>query len=218
MDSNHQPIWCAIFDYDGTLIESSRATMIRLQKIAQREGYYVPSLLQLRQIWHLPWEEILWNYWVAHAGHMADLFDAKRNSLQFAVEPNAVKILRHFARKKVVLILVSNHDHKSLLNSAHNAVLPLELFTHIDCVDGRSHHKPDHRVFKRAWKQVQALGITKAETISIGDSIGDLAASQNFGLRFIAYPSYVTSATDFRKKGVPKEDLVHDLIELKRFI
>ena len=212
------PAECFILDYDGTLIDSPRTTMIALQKIARRNGYRVPSLKELRNLWHLPWEEILWNAWDINGQAVSDIFNNVQPNLRFRPCPGAKSALVKLASKNILLALVTNRDEESLCYTAESTSINLTHFDVLDGVDGRDHHKPNPLAFARAWAALKKTGIKRENTYAVGDGIGDLESSKGFGLNFIAFDSYVTSATTFRKLGVPRSHIITDLRELLRFV
>ncbi|MDP2790061.1 MAG: HAD hydrolase-like protein [bacterium] len=209
---------CCIFDYDGTLIDSPQITMITLQDIARRRGMRVPSLKELRDLWHLPWEEILWNVWATENNAVSVLFNEEHPKIRFKPYPGAKRLLTSLAQKNVLLALVTNRDEESLCYTAETTGINLKHFDVLDAIDGRRYHKPDPRVFNRTWAALENTGIRRENTYVVGDSIGDLEASRGFGFPFIAFPTYVTKATTFRALGVPNSHILTDLQQLRQFV
>lgn len=210
------PMRCCIFDYDGTCIDSPRKSMVVLQEAARSAGLPVPTLLDMRLQWHRPWEEILKHFWGKHWRLMFNRFHAERYRINEELYPHVQDVVRMLRRKKVTLVLGTNRDRRSLLQIEKRLPLPLSSFAYVDCCDGRVHHKPHPHTFARVWRKLERDGHEKDTTYSVGDTIGDLAASREF--HFVGYASYVTSATRFADLGVPDNRIITDLRELYRFL
>ena len=75
--------------------------------------------------------------------------------------------------------------------------------------------KPNPKAFNPALEFLKQKGITKENTLSVGDSLDDFTASKNAGISFIAVLTGQHTESDFMKNGLEKEKIVPNLSRLE---
>lgn len=204
-----QPIFPAravLFDWDGTLLDSSRAdfrayrAMFRSLKIdfseAQLSRHYSPDWYRVYRAARIPRPQ--WNradrLWaVAYRKENPRLLPRSRNVL--------VQLNDSFA-----LALVTSGDRKRVLRQLRHLRLT-KLFPICICAEDSKKRKPHPAPLRAA---MRCMRIKAADCVYVGDTPEDIEMARRAGVRSIGIPGSFPSST---KLKAARPDLLLDSIE-----
>ncbi len=207
-----------IYDVDGVLLKSPQWYVERCQHVARTNGLFVPTVDDMRAVWHLTWAEVIKHFWGDDAERFGIAYEATRYTIPRPKFAGLPKMLRSIHRAGVVQAVLTNRDAKSFRKHAKEAALPLNVFVAIDGIENRAYHKPNPRAFERLWANLPTDGRSPSDAVYVGDALGDWEAARGFGLGFIGVDGYVTSREQFLAAGVPATQIISNPTEIASFI
>ncbi len=207
-----------LFDFDYTLVDSSKGIVLCAQHAFEHMGFRIKSDDILDAI-GMPLPEKyhhLTGDSEAQGGHrFRQLFMQKQPDVMTDnthLFPGVADALEGFSSKGVSLGIVSTKTSAPI----HELLQRESLSHHFDCVIGGEHvstHKPDPEGIYLA---LEALALSAHNAVLIGDSIYDAGAAKNAGIDFIASLTGKTSRSAF--EAFPKVgalDALQDIFELQ---
>jgi phosphoglycolate phosphatase len=195
-----RPYALAIFDLDGTLVDSFPWFLTHLNGIADRFGFRRVGADEIEPLRSSGAREILKRLEVPHwklpliARHVRRLKAADVGTIP--LYKGVDTMLQALTERGVGVAMVSSDDERNVRHALgpENA----RRISHYDC--GASLFGKAAR-FKRV---LRAAGIPAAETIAIGDELRDLEAARNAGIAFGAV-SWGYASAEALKAAAPDE-------------
>ena len=176
-----------IFDVDGTLIDTQRATILALNKVLKEETGNCFANNELRFALGIPGEVSLPKFGVndVHTANMKWNAYLYKYSKSIKVYPGIVDIILRLNKMGILLGIVTSNT-KYELKGLLNYFLPFRLMDYISfavCADDTKRHKPHAEPLL---KFLEISGSDPSKTIYIGDTVYDMncakAADVDFGL------------------------------------
>ncbi len=173
---------CVIFDVDGTLIDTEKASVLSLQKLLQEETATLYPTNDLSFIMGLTGVEALkrlgvrnaeaanvrWNQYIKDYYHLVEVFD----DIEF--------LLKKLSRLRIKTGIVTSKTHQELIDDfgpfGLEGYLPFAV-----CADDTIKHKPDPEPLV---KIMDIIHVQPGQTIYIGDTENDLLAARRAGIDF----------------------------------
>ena len=179
-----------LFDYDGTIVNSETAILTGIKYALEFYGYEVPSDKILRTNIGKPLLPVFADLTKNSDPKVhSNLLEAYRNWYYKASEkdlindylyPDARKIIMALASDGYILGIATNKSRTGLLEGLKRHKL-LEFFTTIKTVQDTK-PKPDPEM---GLISIAEVGVSKSNTVMIGDTISDALMSKNCSIKFI---------------------------------
>jgi phosphoglycolate phosphatase-like HAD superfamily hydrolase len=190
MVAEQPPTWklrAVLFDLDGVLVDSRRATAQFFQQILKAHGYPVPPRHRCDAVYHLPAITALAE--LCHERDPEQLSTLARavSSEQYPLglveaEKDAASVLGQLANN-YRLGIVSSRIRAGIVEVVGN-LLDLEMFETIVGFEDTTRHKPHAAPLLEAMAR---LGVDSRETVYVGDSDSDVAAARDAGAFSVRY-------------------------------
>jgi len=213
-----------LWDFDGTLLDSTRESMENMIFIAEKLGLRAPSVEILQKYWGMPWLEFLdevareckWQKGIKgkfldkcrenkHLWRSHKLFEGTNNTLKILIS------------KKIKVGIVSSRVKESVgkdLFSIMDYFKKLEINTNMFfIIQGRedcSYVKPNPRVLDSVIEILRKDGIGLDEIVYVGDTIHDFnTASKHIPkISFVAVVSGACDSVIFLQEKVSPECII----------
>lgn len=177
----------AIFDLDGTLVDSLRLHLRSFMKVCNRHGIPVEEKFVI-DLFGRTVKEIFSDI-LSAAGMQGDIDGlAGEKSAEFlklasGIEPlpGALALLSELKRRKILLGLATGNKHEDMYRIAYFAKLP-EFDAYVGAEDVL-HGKPAPDVFLKA---AEKLSIAPEECVVFEDAVLGLRAARNAGMKNVA--------------------------------
>ena len=204
--SGNPPIRTAIFDFDGTIIDSSGAVLEVMGKLSQQYKFRSLSAEELAEIRTKPLAERLrimgipkWKVpGIARTalGHFSDLIDT------FPLYDGIQSLIEDASKKDIALYILSSNNRKNIYRSLERH--DIHQFRAVRTASG---------LFSKARhlkRMIRKFGIDGAHAVYIGDELRDVEAAHETGLRSVAvcwgydnrpllesgHPTYIAETVD----------------------
>jgi HAD superfamily hydrolase (TIGR01549 family) len=199
-------IKAVIFDLDDTLVKTHVVKWAQHKAVARDTYGRELTDEKLREHWGKPFNALvaalhdnvdtLENMLAAYAANAhlfpKELHDATTDTIHVLLE-RGIKLGIVTATNKVFLL----RDLKQLN-------IPSEEFFFLQAADETDFHKPDPRVFDQILGKLEREGISKDETMYVGDAVNDWYAARDAGMHFVGVTTGLHSAEEFSAAGAPK--------------
>ena len=195
-----------IFDFDGTLADTSRIILSTMQATMRQKGLRIASPRAIRRVVGFPLKECFTHIYPGISEKDAlecthiynEIFNSYKSSLTPTLFPQVSETLDTLDQHGITMSVASSRCHKSLIEL-------LELlkvrhhFAMIVVVDNVDKAKPDPEVILYTLK---AMAIDANDAIMVGDMPVDVATGQNAGVKTCAV-TYGNSPKKDLKKSHP---------------
>jgi phosphoglycolate phosphatase len=206
-----------VFDWDGTIVDSTAMIARCIQKAAQDLGLTVPTLEQASHVIGLGLHDALARAVPELAAGRIEEFSARYRHHWFACEPEIVlfagirEMLAELAGREVPLAVATGKSRRGLARAFEQTGLGA-LFESSRCAD-ETHPKPHPAMLLEL---ADELNVAVGRTVMIGDTTHDLemasaAGAAAIGVTYGAHPREQLAAHD-------PLALVTDVDELRRFL
>lgn len=198
-------IGAILFDFDGTIIDSSTACMEEVADNAEDTGLTTPDFEFIRSCWGMPFEKMMEQIRKKYGWSNNDL-ELYYANVDFYKQPRELfdgveDLLKELASRKIVLGIISSRKKASMTSHLEN----LGIYKYFEIIQGLedcSVHKPDPRVFDLAIDILKQKEIQKERIIYIGDTLPDLMAAKNANLLFVGITSGAVTKEEFQQNGL----------------
>lgn len=199
-----------VFDFDGTLIDSTDSIWREYQRVSKIMGLRRITFREFASHLGRPWEKVLESIWPG-----VDVWEFSRIYRQdrekTTLLANVTETLEEL-NKNYVLALLTSRGRRTLYKHLDSVGMKKELFKLIFYKESLKEHKPDPRALQHACEK---LNLKPSEVIYVGDSIVDAECSLSAGIRFVGVLTGGTERSDFTKIGVKHViDSMEELPEL----
>jgi len=205
-----------IFDFDGTVVdsfeahlESFRRTLLRFgiavedEEIYRRFGKPARQILKetLPEKYHRYIDEIV-------KGKRAEFAETSREARVF---DGVEEILRYLKGRGVKVGLATSSDRKSVMR----VLIRFGLDRYFDAIlssEDVEEAKPNPRIFI---KTAERLGAAPGECLVVGDSIFDVIAAREAGIRVVIVANNPYQIGEIKPQGVP---IVSNIGDVRKFL
>jgi len=214
--SSREPVRAVIFDFDGTIVDSYEAHLESFRRAVSKFGLTVedkeiyrrfgkPAKQMLVEV--LPEKEHV---------HIAEMVKEKRvqfieTSRELKVLEGVEEILKHLKLRNIRLGLATSADKLSVMRVLTRFGLEAYFDVVLSAEDVQE-AKPNPKIFIEA---AERLNVLPRECLAIGDSIFDVMAAKEAGIRIVAVANNPFQIDEIRSQGVP---VVSRIIEAERFL
>lgn len=185
----------AIFDWDGTLMDSTARIISCMQETARIADLPIPTVAAIKSIIGLSMDTVIDKMFPGAETHrrkfLTDTYREQYVELDSTPSPlfNGSLGLLNWLRERDILMAVATGKARAGLNRALESVELLNYFEFSVCAD-EAMSKPHPEMILRLLEQT---GKTIDETIVIGDSVHDLGMASNAGVDSIGVTSGANS-------------------------
>jgi HAD superfamily hydrolase (TIGR01549 family) len=212
-----------LFDFDGTIIDSSVACMEEVSDNAVNSNLPVPDREFIRSLWGIPFEKMMESIKTKYGWTNNDL-ELYYANVDFYKQPRKLfdgvkNLLKELTSKNIVLGIVSSRKRNSMVSHLEN----LEIYKYFEIIQGLEDckvHKPDPRVFDWAINSLRQKGIEKEKILFIGDTLPDLMAARNAHLLFVGITSGAVTKEEFQQAGLSDGFIINNpcqVLDILRF-
>lgn len=216
--------WTFIFDFDGTLADTTMVGVDRInyicKKIKLEEGK-IPDKITLRELWGLPYKDLIniiakrfdWldsdceNFW------KEDFLYINPKPKKFASINTALNYVYDIG---VNLAIISSREKESIIELAPICGINLNFFEYVQGSNCHEHIKPDPKVFDLIENYLTEKGRDIGKVVYIGDTVNaDYEAAKKRGLKFVAIASsFMSTPADFVASGLDKKMIFNNPADL----
>lgn len=193
-----------LFDFDGTLNNSTKPNIDHIIAKMKRLHLHLPSHDFIRRLWGKPYKEVMSEiqnhcHWSEEdlQKYFNDIDPTEEGAYPFLGIDNLIFALY---AKGVVLGIISNRCD-SLYSLIERCKINCAYFEIIQNLKGCDFHKPDPRVFEKSIELAKILQIKKDEILYVGDTLIDYEAAVYAGINFIGITSGATTKKEFVLHG-----------------
>lgn len=195
-----------IFDFDGTIADTSRIIIATMQATMRERGLRVASPDTIKQVIGLPLKDCF-PYIYPGMSEMdalectstyCDIFDANKSSLTPTLFPNVAETLSELKRQGVTMSVASSRGHSSLVELLEMLNVR-QHFAMVVGVDNVSKAKPDPEAVNHTLK---VMTVDASEALMVGDMPVDIAMGQNARVKTCAV-TYGNSSKEVLIKSSP---------------
>ncbi len=191
-----------IFDLDGTLLDSGLTVIQRHVKIAKKLGLRQPTTKEFIKFTTLNWDELIQGLWPGvNVKQIQEEYYKTTTENEPAVK-NAVETIQKLKNQNFVLGIVTGEETESTFTKLKAAGFNTTLF---DFIHGHDHvmaFKPNKAVFNNCLTLLKSRGITKQNTVYVGDTLTDFRAANAAGIQFLGVLSGLSTKQDFDQVNV----------------
>ncbi len=214
--SSREPVRAVIFDFDGTIVDSYEAHLESFRRAVSKFGltfedkeiyrrFGKPAKQMLAEV--LPEKEHV---------HIAEMVKEKRaqfieTSREVKVLEGVEEILKHLKLRNIRLGLATSADKLSVMRVLTRFGLEAYFDVVLSAEDVQE-AKPNPKIFIEA---AERLNVLPRECLAIGDSIFDVMAAKEAGIRIVAVANNPFQIDEIKSQGVP---VVSRIIEAERFL
>jgi len=221
----------ALFDFDGTMLNSTEKAMGNHQNLARESGIQVPSLELLKEYWGSSWLDLVnvlakkcnWsekekNFFIERYSQLS------KSEMRYDFFPDVKEVLFGLREQGIKVAILSSRVRESkkvfsILNYLDFAGIDKNLFTFIQGVEDCPFLKPDPRVFLPIVKHAQRLSISQDEIVYVGDTVKyDFVPANKSPIDFMGMVSGASEKEDFMKVGVPEIQIIKSLSQVLKVI
>ena len=213
-----------LWDFDGTLLDSTKESMENMIQMANELKLRAPTIEMLQKYWGIPWLEFI--------EKIAKACDWKEGSTKLFInkcKENKELWRKHqlFSKTKETLeSLVSQGIKIGIISTRIKESAGKDLFSIMDyfrildinpniffVIQGREncrYIKPNPMVFNLVLTNLKKENIDLDQIVYVGDTIHDFKAASNYvpSLSFVAITSGACSRSNFLEKEVPSECVI----------
>jgi len=214
-----------IFDFDGTLIDSTRSGMIRHQQVAQEIGLKVPSIEQMRIHQGEQWPEVFLNSVAKEAGwslqdleRFIQVYLTNYHALKYSAFDGAIETLAQLKKQTILLAILSTRDKKTLISKLKLAGYDLELFCYIQAKEDSRFDKSDRRVWEKCIEAIKKIKwVNYDEILAVGDTVKyDFLPAKNHipQINFVGVTSGTATKEEFLAAGLEEKLIISSVADL----
>jgi len=207
-----------ISDWDDTKVSTFRTCIKLYADFATRYSLRIPSSADVLSHWGKPIDTITKSLWpdVEYANLKSNFWNYAKTT-KFIVKPfpginESVITLKD---KGFMLGIVSSSSTNVILETISKFfTFSPDIYAFIQTSDDVPFHKPDPRVFDIPLVYLEKQGVTREETIYVGDSINDYYASRDANVDFYAVTTGFTPKKAFSEIGLAEKKILSSFNEL----
>lgn len=208
-----------IFDFDGTIADTSRIIFATMQATMREKGLRVAAPESIKRVIGLPLKDCFTHIYpgmsemeaLECASTYCDIFDANKSSLTPTLFPHVTKTLSVLNQQGVTMSVASSRGHSSLVELLEILKIKQHFATVVG-VDNVGKAKPDPEAVLYILKVMQ---IDASDALMVGDMPVDIAMGQNAAIKTCAV-TYGNSPSDYLEKSNP-DYLIDDFSQLLTF-
>lgn len=210
-----KPFRAVIFDFDGTLVDSYEAHLESFRRALSKFGLKVEDKEIYRRFGKAARQMLVEVLPEKEHPHISEMVREKRNqfvetSLNVRVFEGVEDVLRFLKNGGVKVGLATSADRPSVVRVLERANLA-DYFDVIVSAEDVKEAKPNPRVFTLT---VERLGSRPEECLAVGDSIFDVIAARNAGIRIVVFANNPYQIDEIKSQEV---SIVSKIDEIKRF-
>jgi len=193
-----------IFDFDGTIVDSYEVHLESFRRALSKFGLTVEDR-EIYRCFGKPAKQILSEILPQQArAHVDELVKEKRiqfieTSLEVRVFDGVEETLRYLKQKGIATALATSADRPSVLRVLSRFGLEGYFDVILSAEDVKA-AKPNPEIFVRA---ADRLGVGIQECLVVGDSVFDVIAAREAGIKTVAIANNPFQIEEIRSLGVP---------------
>lgn len=202
-----------IFDFDGTIYDSTGPGLERILEIVTNAGYPIPQDIKraLESIWGtngIKIIEVAFDLDAITSEKLYKIWEQADNENFFSLLANANKVLVNLKKNMNLRVaLLTGRNRKNLITVMSHYGLP-ELFDAIQCRDDYAFAKPDPRSFDHI---LSLLNAPKNACLYVGDTIDDWRCATDAGIKFVGVETGLLKRLDWQTLGLESKNIISDI-------
>jgi len=205
-----------IFDFDGTIADTSRIILATMQATIREKGLRVASTESIKRVIGLPLKDCFTHIYPSMsemealecASTYCDIFDSNKSSLTPTLFPHVAETLAMLNHHGITMSVASSRGYASLVELLEMLKVRHH-FTMVVGVDNINNPKPDPEAVLYILKTINA---DACDALMVGDMPVDIAMGQNAGTRTCAV-TYGNSSKEVLEKS-HADYIIDDLEQL----
>lgn len=197
------------FDFDGTLVDSTYASISKVEKVLSKLGLPQVNPQFIVEHWGLPFKELAGVIVKKAGGNALHLDEFLRIEKGWPdnyppADSRLLESLRTLKKRGYYLAIVSSRKRESLLTVAPSVGIDLRIFHFIQTACDSQYHKPDPRALGPVLRFAAEKELKAKDLIYFGDTVlFDCAAAVGCPepIPFVGVVSGISKPSDFFKAG-----------------
>lgn len=214
----------AVFDFDGTLVDSSIEGLRRVKIICEEQGVFF-NKEGLVKYWGLPVVELLQKGLCISeelATKLNDRWAEWDRAEPMMLIPGARETLEMNRLNGIMNFLLTSRRIENASHAVRGLTLT-DFFEEVCGMDGCERgracaevyvKKPDPRAFDPILRYLEGRGIPKEEILFVGDTTHDVECGLAAGIETIAVLTGMEGEEKLLSKGLPKENVILSIADL----
>jgi len=186
-----------VFDFDGTLVDSTESIFREYQRVVKLMGLREISYAEFRRELGKPWNKVLESLWPG--------VDVRKFSEVYRQEKEKTELLAHVPEAlaelhgRFRLALLTSRGEKTLYGILEESGIRKETFEVILHKDSLHAHKPDPEALRHL---LRVMKLKPGEAVYVGDSVVDAACAKAAGVAFVGVLTGGATRGEFEGLGV----------------
>ena len=205
-----------LFDYDDTLVQTRQCKYRALRALGSRHYRLDLTDADIDRHWGIAYNDLFRALFGAAEPNLAlaiSRYEALDDEFAMIAYPDTLRTLTALAERGLIGV-VTAAGRSIVERQMRQLDFPLARLAVLQTAEDTPHHKPDPRVFAPATAALAQLGVELSETAYVGDSIKDLQAARDAGVRFIGVLHGTTSREEFAAAGAETVESLSALLGL----
>ena len=178
------------FDWNGTLLDDTRAQWICFNKVLTHFKRPAISFARFQQTYDVPFSRL----WAANGGKVAEMPEQNRVYFKFhnklalrvPLKPHVKRVLKTLDAMGVSYVVFSNHPQKLIITDIKRLGLQSQLKSVLGRPDGDDSHMNKRSKELRLLKYLRSRRIKRSEVLCIGDTIEEIEIAREAGFKCVA--------------------------------
>lgn len=204
-----------VFDFDDTLIHSTRYFVKNTAQAARDLGIRVPSQDEIIA-YGRSWDDFIVSMWPdLPVERFKKRYRELAGSVKYDIIEGANETLEELNRDRELFVL-SKRTKEFLPLRIYQTGLKTHVFKGMLCNEDVAHKKPDPRAFDEILGMIRKRHgrLEKNEVLSVGDRIDDMKASEGAGINFVGVLTGYTKRSEFLAAGVDNRNVMDSVVNL----
>ncbi len=207
----YRMIRAVVFDFDGTLVDSTESIFREYQRVVEIMGLREISYGEFRRELGKPWDKVLETLWPG--------VDVGEFSIVYRQEKEETELLAHVPEalrelgRRFRLALLTSRGEKTLYRILGESGISKETFEVILHKDSLHAHKPDPEALHHL---LRLMRLKPGEAVYVGDSVVDAACAKAAGVAFVGVLTGGATREEF--EGLCVSHVISSMEELPALI
>ena len=209
-----------IFDFDDTLIYSTRYYLKNMVEAAEMLGLRKPTEKEILQPAD-SWEDAIKTLWKeADVEKFKEKYTEIASRIEYPCVEGAVLALEKLKDKYSLYILSKRGGDLASLRIEQSGIKQ-EFFKKMFFYEDTEYRKPDPRTFNELFQEIERQeksSLKLEEILSVGDNTDDMKASLGIGINFVAVLTGYYTEDDFINLGLERKNIIKSVACLPDYL
>jgi HAD superfamily hydrolase (TIGR01549 family) len=200
-----------IFDLDDTLLRTKDAKWAQHQWVAQEHYGFELTLADFHAHYGKPFNVMLGSFYGERATYdeLVEIYHSSDQQFPKGIFEDAAEVIEKLSANGKLLGIVTATMSEWAVNDLERHGVPAHRFDFVHGAADCAFHKPDPRVFDKAFEHLNERAISRDRMVYVGDSLNDFFAARDAGIDFVGVTTGMATAEQFEDAGA--ETIATDL-------